>query len=66
MKKYYYKAQGKKGGWFYIAQEEPAKNEKFEQITQAEYDEAMERNIKAEKEVVLRRLMLELYPPEEG
>lgn len=64
-KKYHYKATGKNGGVYYIAQDSPANNDMFTQITRAEYEAAMEKNERAEKERQFKRLMVELYPPEE-
>lgn len=62
---YYYKATGKEGGLYYIVQDISANNDRFTQITKAEYEQAMEKNEREEKERQLRKLMAELYPPEE-
>ena len=62
---YYYEATGKNGGVYYIAQDIPANNDRFTQITKASYEEAMAKNEREEKERQFKRLMAELYPPEE-
>lgn len=62
---YYYEAKGKNGGLYYVVQDVPANNDKYTQITKASYEQAMAKNEREEKEAQLRKLMAELYPPEE-
>lgn len=65
---YYYKALNKKGQYSYSSSSVPIDDERFEQIIQSEFIKATtptEEEIREEKERQLRKLMAELYPPEE-
>lgn len=65
---YYYKALNKQGEYSYSSSSVPIDDERFEQIIQSEYLKAItptEQEIREEKERQFKKLMLELYPPEE-
>lgn len=64
MKNYYYEVEGK-NGVYYAMSTQPIENDKYTQITQATYEAVMEKNDREEKERQFKRLMAELYPPEE-
>lgn len=65
MRKYYYKCVNRDGDIYYAVQDKPANNSHFVQITQSEYEQARAKDVRAEKEALFKRLMIELYPQEE-
>lgn len=65
---YFYKCKNRDGNYSYSSSSVPIDDERFEQIIQSEYIKAItptEQEIREEKERQFKKLMLELYPPEE-
>lgn len=65
---YFYRVKNKNGSYSYSSSSAYLCDERFEQMTEEEYREAIkptEEDIRKEKERQLRKLMAELYPQEE-